>query len=100
MRVALFTTWLVDGLFPEVGTATTAVLERLGCEIEFPVGPDLLRADAREHGYPREALPLARNYVETFTDYDTVVVPDGSCAGAIRHRRTRSCAADSAALLR
>jgi L-lactate dehydrogenase complex protein LldE len=37
-------------------------------------------------GYPREALPLVRNHVETFLDYDAIVVPSGSCAGAIRHQ--------------
>jgi L-lactate dehydrogenase complex protein LldE len=37
-------------------------------------------------GYPREALPLVRNYVETFADYDAVVAPSGSCVGAIRHQ--------------
>ena len=30
MRVALFVTCLVDGLFPDVGKATVALLERLG----------------------------------------------------------------------
>ncbi|MDQ1681145.1 MAG: L-lactate dehydrogenase complex protein LldE, partial [Frankiaceae bacterium] len=36
MKVALFVTCLADGLFPEVGKATVALLERLGCTVEFP----------------------------------------------------------------
>src|SRR4051794_18069566 len=38
-------------------------------------------------GYPREALPLVRNHVATFANYDVVVAPSGSCVGAIRHQR-------------
>jgi Fe-S oxidoreductase len=36
VRVALFVTCLVDGLFPDVGKATVALLERLGCQVEVP----------------------------------------------------------------
>jgi L-lactate dehydrogenase complex protein LldE len=31
-------------------------------------------------------VPLVRNYAETFAPYDAVVVPSGSCAGAVRHQ--------------
>ena len=37
-------------------------------------------------GYPREALPLVRNHVETFLDYDAIIVPSGSCTGSVRHQ--------------
>jgi L-lactate dehydrogenase complex protein LldE len=37
-------------------------------------------------GYPREALPLVRNHAAAFAPYDAVVVPSGSCAGAVRHQ--------------
>ena len=36
MRIALFVTCLADTLFPDVGKATTALLERLGHEVVFP----------------------------------------------------------------
>ena len=36
MRVALFVTCLADALFPQVGKATVALLERLGHEVVFP----------------------------------------------------------------
>ena len=45
-RVALFITCLADTLYPEVGKATVTVLERLGVEVVFPPGADVLRADA------------------------------------------------------
>jgi len=37
MRVALFTTCLVDALFPDAGKATVHLLERLGQPVEFPL---------------------------------------------------------------
>ena len=36
MRIALFVTCLADTLFPDVGKATTVLLERLGHEVVFP----------------------------------------------------------------
>ncbi|MFL5904558.1 MAG: heterodisulfide reductase-related iron-sulfur binding cluster, partial [Solirubrobacteraceae bacterium] len=36
MRAALLVTCLVDSLFPQAGIATVRLLERLGCEVEFP----------------------------------------------------------------
>lgn len=86
MKVALFATCLVDGLFPDVGKATEAVLRRLGVDVDFPLQQTCCGQMHVNSGYPREALPLVRNYVETFTSYDAVVVPSGSCAGAIRHQ--------------
>jgi L-lactate dehydrogenase complex protein LldE len=86
MRLALFATCLVDGLFPDVGRATVTLLRRLGHEVEFPAAQSCCGQMHVNTGYPREALPLVRNYVDTFAGYDAVVVPSGSCAGAIRHQ--------------
>lgn len=41
MRIALFATCLVDGLFPDVGMATATLLRRLGHEVEFDTAPVL-----------------------------------------------------------
>jgi L-lactate dehydrogenase complex protein LldE len=89
MRVALFATCLVDGLFPEVGKATVAVLERLGHEIEFPPEQTCCGQMHVNTGYPRQALPLVRRYVDTFARYEAIVAPSGSCVGAIRHQHAQ-----------
>ena len=36
MKVALFATCLGDTMFPEAPKATLQVLERLGCDVDFP----------------------------------------------------------------
>ena len=49
MRIALFATCLADTLFPDAARATVTVLERLGHQVVFPAGADLLRADAHQY---------------------------------------------------
>jgi L-lactate dehydrogenase complex protein LldE len=86
MRVALFVTCLADTLFPRVGRATVALLERLGHEVDFPPGQTCCGQMHINTGYPREALPLVRRYVDQFEPYDVVVAPSGSCVGSVRHQ--------------
>ena len=86
MRTALFVTCLGDTLFPRVGQATVALLERLGHRVEFPPAQTCCGQMHVNSGYQRQALPLIRRHVETFAGYDAVVVPSGSCAASIRHQ--------------
>ncbi len=86
MKVAVFATCLVDGLFPEVGKATIRLLRRLGHDVELPLQQTCCGQMHVNTGYPREALPLVRNYVDAFAGYDAIVAPSGSCVGAIRHQ--------------
>ncbi len=86
MRIALFVTCLADTLFPQGGQATVRLLERLGHEIEFPVGQTCCGQMHINTGYQRQALPLIRRYADTFAGYDAIVVPSGSCAGSVRHQ--------------
>lgn len=83
-RVALFVTCLVDTLFPEVGRATVAVLERLGVEVEFPREQTCCGQMHGNSGHAGEAQSLARRFVEIFAPYDAVVTPSGSCAAQVR----------------
>lgn len=86
MKVALFVTCLVDGVVPEVGKATAALLRRLGVRVEVPLQQTCCGQMHVNTGYPREALPLVRNHVSAFDGYDVIVVPSGSCTASIRHQ--------------
>jgi L-lactate dehydrogenase complex protein LldE len=86
MRVALFVTCLADTLFPEVGIATTALLERLGHQVEFPRAQTCCGQMHTNSGYARDALPLIRRHVEAFEGYDVVVGPSASCVASVRHQ--------------
>ncbi|TQM79208.1 L-lactate dehydrogenase complex protein LldE [Saccharothrix saharensis] len=86
MRVALFVTCLVDGLFPDVGKATVRLLERLGHEVVVPPAQTCCGQMHVNTGYPGQALPVIRNHVEAFEHADVIVAPSGSCAGSVRHQ--------------
>jgi L-lactate dehydrogenase complex protein LldE len=86
MRIALFVTCLADTLFPDVGRATVALLERLGHQVDFPQAQTCCGQMHVNTGYQRDALPLVRRYVEVFENCDAVVIPSGSCAGSVRHQ--------------
>jgi L-lactate dehydrogenase complex protein LldE len=86
VRIALFVTCLADAVYPEVGRATVALLERLGHEVVFPAAQTCCGQMHVNTGYQREAVPLVRHHVETFEPYDVVVAPSGSCVGSVRHQ--------------
>ena len=102
MRIALFITCLADTLYPSVGRATVAVLERLGHEVVFPAEQTCCGQMHINTGYQRDALPVVRHHVEVFEPYDVVVAPSGSCVGSVRHQHARVArrAGDEALALR
>jgi L-lactate dehydrogenase complex protein LldE len=86
VRIALFATCLADTLFPDVPRATVTVLERLGHEVVFPLEQTCCGQMHVNTGYQRAALPLIRNYVDTFEPHEVIVAPSGSCVGSIAHQ--------------
>jgi L-lactate dehydrogenase complex protein LldE len=84
VRVALFITCVGDTVFPEVGRATVAILERLGHEVAFPVEQTCCGQMHLNSGYVYDALPLARRLVDVFAGFDAVVAPSSSCVGTLR----------------
>ena len=84
MRVALFVTCVNDTLYPETGKAVVRLLERLGVEVDFPMGQTCCGQAQFNTGYPRLAEPLARRYAEVFEGYDAIVTPSGSCCAFVR----------------
>src|SRR6185312_4897115 len=86
MKIALMVTCLADALFPDVGKATVALLERLGHAVDFPTAQTCCGQMHVNTGYQREALPLVRHHVEVFEPYDVIVAPSGSCVGSVRHQ--------------
>lgn len=84
MRVALFVTCLGDTAFPGTGRAVVSLLERLGHEVEFPMGQTCCGQLHFNTGYQRDALTLARRFVRVFAEAEAIITPSGSCAGMVR----------------
>src|SRR3954468_24044170 len=85
MRVSLFITCFNDTLFPGTGRAVVRLLERLGHTVEFPMDQTCCGQMHYNTGYQREAVPLARRFVEVFREAEVVVSPSASCVGMVRH---------------
>src|SRR5688572_13359067 len=86
MRVALFATCLVDGMFPDVGKAMVALLERLGYTVALPSGQTCCGQMHVNTGYQKQALPLIRRHVSAFEPFEAIVAPSASCVGSARHQ--------------
>jgi L-lactate dehydrogenase complex protein LldE len=86
VRVALFVTCFNDTLFPQTGRAVVRLLERLGCEVEFPLEQTCCGQMHLNSGYPREGVALARRLERVFAGADHVVTPSASCAGMLRQQ--------------
>lgn len=80
MRVSLFVTCLVDMFQTNVGKSTVELLERLGCEVEFPESQVCCGQPAYNSGYVKETIDVAKNMIRTFENAEYVVTPSGSCA--------------------
>ena len=97
-RVALFATCLTDTFFPDTARAVVRLLERLGCDVDFPAAQTCCGQMHYNTGYRAQATTLAKRHAKAFAGYDAVVAPSGSCAGMVRdiypelHRSTRSVA--------
>ncbi len=85
MRVGLFIPCYVDQLFPDVGMATVELLERCGCDVEFPEEQTCCGQPMANTGCWDEAKPLAEKFLRLFSPYDAVVCPSGSCVAMVTH---------------
>ena len=86
MRVQLFVTCLVDLVYPDVGERTVALLERLGCEVEFAADQTCCGQPAYNAGHHDAARSVAEHLVATFGATEgPIVAPFGSCAHMTRH---------------
>jgi L-lactate dehydrogenase complex protein LldE len=84
MRISLFITCFNDTIFPETGRAMVRLLERLGHSVDFPLDQTCCGQMHFNTGYQREAIPLARHFVDVFAHSEVVVAPSASCVGMVR----------------
>lgn len=89
MRIALFSTCIVDAMYPRVARATVDILERLGHEVVFPPGQTCCSQMHVNSGYFEDAYPVVKNHVKAFSDwdYDVAVAPSASCVVSLQHQQ-------------
>ncbi|WP_134698486.1 (Fe-S)-binding protein [Ammoniphilus sp. YIM 78166] len=89
MKVSLFVTCLVDGIYPHVGEAMARLLARHGVKLDFPEVQTCCGQPAFNSGYWEDARGAAITLLDAFEDSDFVISPSGSCVGMIHHNYER-----------
>ncbi len=84
LRIGLFIACFNDALYPQTGRALVRLLGRLGHQIEFPAAQTCCGQMHYNTGYVDACVPLARNFADTFGEYDVVLAASGSCAAMVR----------------
>ena len=80
VNVSLFTTCLVQGLYPQVIEATVEVLTRAGCRVTIPKSQTCCGQAPFNAGLLGETRRLAIKALDDLEGDGPIVVPSGSCA--------------------
>ncbi|RYG73203.1 (Fe-S)-binding protein [Lentibacillus lipolyticus] len=84
MKISLFVTCLGELFYQEAAKDMVEVLERLGCEIDFPRGQICCGQPAYNSGYRKDAQKAAKQMISAFESSEYIVTPSGSCAGMFK----------------
>ncbi len=99
MKVALFIPCYVDQFYPQVGIATLELLEKLGCEVEYPKNQTCCGQPMANSGYESKNEKVDDLFVDNFAGYDYVVCPSGSCTLHVKeHLHSKDREAEAAAV--
>ncbi|MEO8404165.1 MAG: (Fe-S)-binding protein [Chitinophagaceae bacterium] len=79
MRVGLFVPCYIDQFYPQVAVATLQILEKLGCEVVFPLNQTCCGQPMANSGFASLSKGCDANFVKNFTDVDYIVSSSGSC---------------------
>ena len=79
MKVGLFIPCYVNQFYPQVGIATLELLEKLGCQVEYPLGQTCCGQPMANSGYESLTKDCNELFTKNFAGYDYIVCPSGSC---------------------
>jgi len=79
MKVGLFIPCYIDQFYPQVGIATLQLLEKLNCEVGFPLNQTCCGQPMANSGFAGMAKGCDKNFVTNFSGFDYIVGPSGSC---------------------
>jgi len=79
MKIGLFIPCYVDQFYPKVGIATYELLQKLGCDVRFPMKQTCCGQPMANSGYEHLTKGCSANFVANFAEFDYIVCPSGSC---------------------
>ena len=89
MKVGLFIPCYIDQFYPKVAVATMELLDKLGCEIVFPLNQTCCGQPAFNAGFLDEARAVCNKFIQDFDNADYIVAPSASCVGFVRNYYTK-----------
>lgn len=79
MTVGLFVPCYVDQFYPQVAIATLQLLEKLGCEVRYPLNQTCCGQPMANSGFASLTHGCNVNFIDQFGGLDYIVAPSGSC---------------------
>lgn len=79
MKVGLFVPCYIDQFYPGVAIATLELLEKLGCEVVFPLNQTCCGQPMANSGFSQLSKGCDENFIRNFVAVDYIVSPSGSC---------------------
>ena len=79
MKVGLFIPCYVDQFYPRVAIASLQLLEKLGCEVEYPLQQTCCGQPMANSGFEHLTKGCNELFVKNFDSFDYIVCPSGSC---------------------
>ena len=79
MNVGLFIPCYVDQFYPQVGIASLQLLEKLGCNVSYPLNQTCCGQPMANSGFEHLAKGCDELFIKNFSTFDYVVCPSGSC---------------------
>jgi L-lactate dehydrogenase complex protein LldE len=79
MKIGLFIPCYIDQFYPSVGVASLELLEKLGCEVSFPLNQTCCGQPMANSGFEAMSKGCDKNFVKNFKGFDYIVAPSGSC---------------------
>ena len=79
MKIGLFIPCYIDQFYPQVGIATLQLLQKLGCDVSFPLNQTCCGQPMANSGFAALSKGCDKNFVANFAGFDYVVAPSGSC---------------------
>lgn len=80
MKVGLFIPCYIDQFYPQVAVATLQLLEKLGCDVHYPLQQTCCGQPMANSGFEHLTGGCNTLFVDNFSGFDYVVSPSGSCA--------------------
>ena len=81
----------MDQMYPHVAMATLNLLEKYGCEVDYPMDQTCCGQPMANTGCIPDTKATAAHYIDVFKYADYIVCPSGSCVSMVRNHYEGVC---------